>query len=40
MSMLRRVWRNIHLYVLWALAAALFWAWIFGFVTDAPREKS
>ena len=39
MTVFRRIWRNFHLYVLWALAAALFWAWIFGFVTDAPREK-
>lgn len=31
--------RNIHRYVLWAVVAVVFWAWIFNLATDTVRTK-
>lgn len=37
--MSKRFFAHIHKYVLWALLSAVFWAWIFTFLTDAPSSQ-
>ena len=37
--MLKRIFSQLHRYVLWLLISAVFWAWVFTFVTDTTREK-
>lgn len=39
MRVLKNIWSQLHLYLLWALASALIWGVVFSFVTDAPPEK-
>ena len=37
--MIRKIFSHLHTFVLWALASALFWSWIFTFVTDTSPDK-
>ena len=39
MRIIRKILRNLHRYVLWALISAVLWAWVFSFVTDTTRAK-
>lgn len=40
MKMLKKILSQWHSFVLWLLASALFWSWIFTFVTDtSPDQK-
>lgn len=39
MKMLKRIFSQLHSFVLWLLVSALFWSWIFTFVTDTSAEK-
>lgn len=37
--MIRKIISQLHTFVLWALVSALFWSWIFTFVTDTSPDK-
>lgn len=37
--MIKKILRNWHRYVLWALLSAILWGWIFTLVTSAPASK-
>ncbi|MBQ6332312.1 MAG: hypothetical protein IJI34_06020 [Clostridia bacterium] len=37
--MFKRLFRNWHRYVLWALLSVIFWGWVLSLVTDAPAER-
>ena len=39
MKILKNIWSQLHLYLLWLLASALIWGLVFSFLTDAPPEK-
>lgn len=39
MRVLKNILSQLHSFVLWALASALIWAWIFTFVTDTSPDK-
>lgn len=39
MKTLKNILSQLHTFVLWALISALFWSWIFTFVTDAPAAR-
>ena len=39
MRILKNIWSQLHLYLLWLLASALIWGLVFSFVTDAPPGK-
>ena len=39
MKVLKNIWSQVHLYLLWLLASALIWGLTFSFLTDAPPEK-
>ena len=39
MKMLKRILSQLHSFVLWLLVSALFWSWIFTFVTDTSPDK-
>lgn len=39
MRVLKAIWSKLHVYVLWLIISAVFWAWIFSLVTNAPAEK-
>ena len=39
MRFLKNVFSQLHRWVLWALLSAIFWGWIFGFVTDTSPAK-
>ncbi len=39
MRILKNIWSQVHLYLLWLLASALLWGVVFSYVTDAPPEK-
>lgn len=39
MRALKNIFSQLHTFVLWLLASALFWGWIFTFVTDTSPEK-
>ena len=39
MKMLKKILSQWHSFVLWLLASALFWSWIFTFVTDTSPDK-
>ncbi len=39
MRFIRNVFSQLHTFVLWALLSAIFWSWIFTFVTDTSPEK-
>ncbi len=39
MRFLKNVFSQLHTFVLWLLASALFWGWIFTIVTDTSPEK-
>ena len=39
MKTLKRIFSQLHTFVLWALVSAMFWSWIFTFVTDTSPEK-
>ena len=38
MKTLKRIFSQLHTFVLWLLISALFWSWIFTFVTDTSPE--
>lgn len=35
----KKILSHLHTFVLWALASAMFWSWIFTFVTDTSPEN-
>ncbi len=37
--MIKKIFSQLHTFVLWALVSALFWSWIFTFVTDTSPDK-
>ena len=40
MRILKNIWSQLHRFLLWALLSSVFWAWIFGMVTNtAPQHK-
>lgn len=39
MKTLKRIFSQLHTFVLWLLISALFWGWIFTFVTDTSPER-
>ena len=39
MKMLRRILSQLHTFVLWLLFSAMFWSWIFTFVTDTTADR-
>lgn len=39
MKALKNIVSQLHTFVLWLLASAFFWGWIFTFVTDTSPEK-
>ena len=39
MKMLKRIISQLHTFVLWLLVSAIFWSWIFTFVTDTSPER-
>lgn len=39
MKTLKNIVSQLHTFVLWLLASAIFWGWIFTFVTDTSPEK-
>ena len=39
MKTLKKIFSQWHVFVLWALLSAMFWSWIFTFVTDASPER-
>lgn len=39
MRVLKNIWSQLHTFVLWGLASALIWAYVFTFVTDTSPEK-
>ena len=39
MRVFKNIWSQLHTFVLWGLASALFWAYVFTFVTDTAPEK-
>ena len=36
---MKGIFRNLHRYVFWLIISAVFWAWIFTLITDAPAGK-
>ena len=39
MKLLKNIWSQLHLYLLWGMASVLIWGLVFSFLTDAPPEK-
>lgn len=39
MKIVKRILSQLHSFVLWLLISALFWSWIFTFVTDTSAER-
>lgn len=39
MRILKNIFSQLHTFVLWLLASAIFWGWIFTMVTDTSAEK-
>ena len=39
MRVVKNIFSQLHTFVLWLLVSALFWGWIFTFVTDTSPEK-
>lgn len=39
MRFFKNVFSKLHVFVLWALMSAIFWGWIFTFVTDTSPDK-
>ena len=39
MRAVKNILSQLHTFVLWLLASAIFWGWIFTFVTDTSVEK-
>ena len=39
MRILRNILSQLHSFVLWLLASALFWGWVFTLVTDVPPAQ-
>ncbi len=39
MKLLKNIWSQLHLYLLWAMASVLIWGLVFSVITDAPPEK-
>lgn len=39
MNLIKKIFSNIHRYILWALLSALIWAFVFSIITDADRKK-
>lgn len=39
MRVLKNIFSQLHSFVLWALASALLWGWVFTFVTDTSVRK-
>lgn len=39
MKLLKNIVSQLHTFILWLLASAIFWGWIFTFVTDTSPDK-
>ena len=39
MRVLKNIWSQVHLYLLWLLASALIWGLTFSFLTDAKLQN-
>ena len=40
MRVLKNIWNQMHMYVLWLMLSVILWGWIFGLLTDArPAHK-
>lgn len=39
MKVLKGILSQLHTFVLWALASAIFWSWVFTFVTDTSPDR-
>ena len=39
MKMIKNIFSRLHVYVLWLLASAVLWGWVFTLVTDAPQAE-
>lgn len=39
MKILRAIWSKLHVYVMWLLASAIFWGWIFSLVSEVPAAE-
>lgn len=39
MKTLKKIFSQLHTFVLWALVSAMFWSWIFTFVTDTSPDR-
>ena len=39
MKIVKRILSQLHSFVLWLLISALFWSWIFTFVTDTSPDR-
>lgn len=39
MRTFKKILSQLHTFVLWALVSAMFWSWIFTFVTDTSPEQ-
>lgn len=37
--MIKKILRNLHRYVLWAIVSIVFWTWIFSRIVDAPASR-
>lgn len=39
MRVLKNIFSHLHIFVAWAILSAMFWTWIFTFVTDTTADK-
>ena len=39
MRVLKNIFSHLHIFALWAVLSAMFWMWIFTFVTDTTPDK-
>ena len=39
MRILRNIWSQLHVYLVWLILGAVGWGFVFGILTDAPTEK-
>ena len=39
MKTLKKIVSQLHTFVLWALVSAMFWSWVFTFVTDTSPDR-
>ena len=39
MRVMKKILSQLHTFVLWALVSAMFWSWVFTFVTDTSPDR-